>query len=108
MWSHSMGGGVSMLALLETDMIKGASFWATTSVQDLAPRLAELRTPVMIQHSVGDTATSSSNSQELADALEVAGLPYDFNEYPGADHYFEGAVREIAADRDVVFFSLIR
>lgn len=104
MWSHSMGGGVSLRALLATEVIKGAAFWATMPVQDLASRSGEVKAPIMIQHSVSDTSTQSSNSQELADVLEAAGLPYEFHEYPGADHYFQGAVREIAADRDVAFF----
>jgi len=104
MWSHSMGGGVSMRVLLATDVIKGASFWATMSLQDLVPELNELKAPVMIQHSVGDRSTKNTNSQALANALEAAGLPYEFHEYAGADHYFEGADREVAANRDATFF----
>jgi len=34
----------------------------------------------------------------------AAGLPYKFHEYPGADHYFEGEMRQLAADRDAAFF----
>ena len=104
MWSHSMGGGVSMRALLATDLVRGASFWATMSLQDLLSRSGELNASIMIQHSSTDATTQSSNSQEFADALEAAGLPYEFHVYPGSDHYFEDLDRETAADRDAAFF----
>ena len=104
MWSHSMGGAVSMRVQLATSLVKGASYWATTSVEDLVPRFGELDAPVMIQHSIGDTSTESSNSRKLADALRAIEHPVTFYEYDGADHYFEGDTRELAADRDVEFF----
>lgn len=104
MWSHSMGGEVSMRAQLSTKLIKGASYWATASVEDLAPRFGELEAPIMIQHSIGDTSTESSNSQKLAEALQAIEHPVTFHEYEGADHYFEGDMRELAAARDVAFF----
>ena len=104
MWSHSMGGAVSMRAQLATSLVKGASYWATTSVDDLASRFAELEAPIMIQHSIGDTSAESSNSQGMADALRAIEHPVTFHEYEGSDHYFEGEMREKAADRDVEFF----
>jgi len=103
-WSHSMGGPVSMRALLVTDLIKGVSYWATMSVGDLAPRFGELEAPVMIQHSIGDSSVPSSNSRRLADALEAIDHPFTFHSYAGSDHYFEGDERELAADRDATFF----
>jgi len=104
MWSHSMGGAVSMRAQLATSLIKGASYWATTSVDDLTPRFGELEVPIMIQFSIGDRSTESSNSQTLANALQAIGHAVTFHEYEGADHFFEGDMRELAADRDVSFF----
>ncbi len=35
MWSHSMGGGVSMRVQLATENIKAASDWAAMKVVDL-------------------------------------------------------------------------
>ena len=104
MWSHSMGGAVSMRAQLATNLVKGASYWATMSVDDLASRFGELEAPIMIQHSMGDMSTESSNSQKLADALQAIEYPLIYHEYEGSDHYFEGDMRELAADRDVAFF----
>ena len=104
MWSHSMGGAVSMRAQLTTSLVKGASYWATTSLDDLAPRFGELEAPIMLQHSIGDTSTEVSNSQKLADALQAIAHPVTFHKYEGADHYFEDDMRELAADRDAAFF----
>jgi len=104
MWSHSMGGGVSMRALLATDIVKASSFWATTNVDDLQGYFADLDGPVMIQHAAGDTSTEHSNSERLAGALEAIGHPHVYVSYDSDDHYFEGEMRERAADRDAEFF----
>jgi dienelactone hydrolase len=104
MWSHSMGGGVSLRALLATDIIKGASFWATMPVGDTLARTGIPEVPIVLHHAVGDTSTASSNSQVFAEALEAGGQLPVFYSYDGADHYFEGATRERAADRDATFF----
>lgn len=104
MWSHSMGGPVSMRALLDTKLVKGASFWATSRLGVQKSQLKELKVPVIIQHSTGDTSTTSTNSEELARVLESNSQPYVLHSYEGSDHYFEGEVRELAADRDAAFF----
>lgn len=104
MWSHSMGGGVSMHALLDTDIVKASSFWATMSVTDMSGRFAALDGPVMIQHSNDDASTKSQNSRDLADALQAINHPVTLRLYVGAAHLFEGDIREIAADRDAKFF----
>ena len=106
MWSHSMGGPVSMRALSATDIIKASSFWSTMSVDDLQPYFAELDGPVMIQHSIGDQSTNYANSERLAEALGSIGHPHTYHSYEGADHYFGGSTRELAADRDADFFQL--
>jgi dienelactone hydrolase len=107
MWSHSMGGPVTMRALLDTDFVKGASFWATSSLADQEARLKGLRVPLIIQHARGDTSTDSSNSEDLAAALEKGSQPFVLYSYDGSDHYFEGEMRELAADRDAAFFRSI-
>jgi len=104
MWSHSMGGPVSMRALLDTDLVKGASFWATSSLADQEARLKGLRVPLMIQHGIGDESTAVENSREFRSGLETAGIEHVFHEYDTPDHYFTGELRECAADRDADFF----
>ena len=107
MWSHSMGGAVSLRAMLATDMIKGASFWSTMPVGDTLAEHGLPEVPVILHHAVGDASTASSNSQVFAEALKAGGRTYTFHSYDGAEHYFEGAVRELAADRDAEFFGLL-
>jgi len=104
LWSHSMGGGVSIRVQLATDMIRGASYWATSSVDDQADRFGELTAPIVIQHSSGDKSTEHSNSERFQGALMRLNHPVTLYTYDGPHHYFEGSVRERAADRDVVFF----
>lgn len=105
MWSHSMGGGVSIRAQLATDVIRGASYWATMSVDDQISRFADLKAPIMIQHASGDTSTEHSNSERFATALIAVDHPVILHTYDSEDHFFEGMVRELAADRDIAFFS---
>jgi dienelactone hydrolase len=104
MWSHSMGGGVSMRALLETDVVRASSFWATMAVTEASERFASLEGPVMIHHSIDDASTTSQNSRDLADELRAIEHPITLNLYKGADHLFEGDTRERAADLDAEFF----
>lgn len=105
MWSHSMGGPISMRALLATDIVKAASFWSTMPVDDLLPRAVDLNIPIMIHHSVGDQSTAYANSERFAGALSTLGIPHAFHGYPGAAHYFDEAVREQAADKDAALFT---
>lgn len=104
MWSHSMGGPVSLRALLATDVAKASSFWATMSVDELQPYLRELDGPAVIQHSIRDSSTDHSNSERLAEALRTIGHPYVFHSHDGDEHYFDEETRELAADRDADFF----
>ncbi len=104
LWSHSMGGPVSMRALLATDIVKSASFWSTMNVDDLLPRIAGNSVPMIIHHSVADPATEHRNSEALAEALRAAGIPHVFHSYPTDEHFFSDRYRELAADRDAAFF----
>lgn len=104
MWSHSMGGPVSMRVLLATDIVKASTFWATMSIDDLQPLLSELDGPVSIHHSIDDTSTDHANSERLAAALQAIDHPCVFRSYEGGNHYFDSTMRELAADRDVKFF----
>lgn len=104
MWAHSMGGPVSMRALLATSLVRASSFWSTMNVDDLAGRSAELDGPVMLHHSTGDTSTPVANSVSFSKALADAGKLTTLLEYPEADHYFAEERREAAADTDAAFF----
>ena len=104
MWSHSMGGIVSLRALLATDNVRASSFWSTMNVDDLAGRSAELDGPVMLHHSSGDGSTPASNSASFAEALTEAGRLATYVEYPEGDHFFEEKRREEAADVDTDLF----
>lgn len=105
LWSHSMGGPISMRALLATDVVKSASFWSTMNVDGLLSHIADIDVPVIIHHAVDDRATEYRNSQFLAEALRSAGIPHAFHSYPTDEHFFTGRDRELAAERDAVFFA---
>lgn len=108
LWSHSMGGPVSMRALLATNIVKSASFWSTMNLDDLIPNIADAGVPMIVHHAVGDTATEHRNSEELVAALKAAGIPHEFHSYPSDDHFFSDQTRKLAADRDAAFFSEYR
>ena len=104
MWSHSMGGGVSMRALLASNIVKASSFWATMNVDDFGDQFATLDGPVIIQHSRSDQSTEHSNSEHLAIALTRIGRPVTIHSVDSDEHFFIGEMGEQAADRDVEFF----
>ena len=104
MWSHSMGGGVSMRALLATDIVKASSFWATMEVAGLRDQFSKLDGPVMIQHATGDQSTPISNSVEFAAALRSLAHPVTLHSYDSDSHFFAQPLRDRAAERDAEFF----
>ena len=104
MWSHSMGGPISLRAMLATDIVKAASFWSTMAVDDLVPYLDDFGVPVIIQHEFGDEATPYQNSERFHRVLRSQGSPLRLNLRWGSDHYFTGEAREAAADRDAELF----
>ncbi len=104
MWSHSMGGPVSLRAMLVTDIVKAASFWSTMPLDELEPYLSEFKVPVIIQHELGDEATSFRNSERFNQSLRGRGVQSLMNLRTGSDHYFTGDAREQSADRDAEFF----
>jgi dienelactone hydrolase len=104
MWSHSMGGSVSMRAMLATDVVKASSFWSTMNVDEYQAKLADLDGPVMIHHSTLDESTPVTNSDALAAALATAGIDHELHRYEGGEHFFESARREHAADIDAAHF----
>lgn len=104
MWSHSMGGSVSVRTLLASDLIRASSFWSTMDVSDFASRFAEIDGPVVVHHGRADTATPHENSAVFADGLAAAGRLETFLSHDTDEHYFEGERRERAAAHDADFF----
>ncbi len=104
MWSHSMGGPVSLRAMLATDVVKAASFWSTMPLDDLDPYIPAFKVPVVIQHQMFDEATPYENSQRFGQSLRGRGVGHLTNYRSGSDHFFTGDDREEAADRDVEYF----
>ncbi|MEM6513596.1 MAG: alpha/beta fold hydrolase [Pseudomonadota bacterium] len=103
-WGHSMGGLVTLKALLATDGIRAASLWSTMDVAEYAARIGDLDIPVNVHHASGDQATAVSNSRQLADWLDAAGRLAGFYEYDSVNHYFDESRRESAADLDADLF----
>ncbi len=104
MWSHSMGGAVSLRVLLATEIVQAASFWSTSKVDDLLPDLSSLEAPLIIHHATGDQSTEMQNSLSLADVLQGQEHCFVLHRYRGEAHFFEPEDRQTAADRDVAFF----
>ena len=104
MWSHSMGGSVSIRALLATDVVRAASFWSTMDVSDFATRLESIDGPIVVHHGRDDTATPHSNSENFAAELAKTGRLESFLSYGTDEHFFEAARRTRAAAHDADFF----
>lgn len=104
LWSHSMGGPVSMRAMLATDAVKSASFWSTMDLDKLLARIGDISVPIIIHHAVDDPAAAYRNSAALAGALRDAGIKFVFHSYPTDEHFFSVDDRELAAERDAAFF----
>lgn len=103
-WSHSMGGSVSMRVLMASDGVRASSFWATMNVDDFADRVGEIDGPVAVHHAVGDAATPATNSLGLGRALADSKRLHALSLYPEDDHYFAEARREQAAEADARLF----
>jgi dipeptidyl aminopeptidase/acylaminoacyl peptidase len=63
-----------------------------------------LRAPLAIHHGVQDEQVPFSWSEELAQRLDEAGIPYDFWAYEGQPHNFTGAGYDLLNERVIAFF----
>lgn len=104
LWSHSLGGAVSIRVQLARENIKAASYWSTMPVDELSDEFGGLRSPIAIHHGKDDSSTRFQNSVDFVRALERSGRQHGFHAYDTADHFFTGEMRELAADRDADFF----
>ena len=107
MWSHSMGGIVSMRALLATDIVRASSFWSTMDVDSFAEHFEKLDGPVILHHARGDSTTPVANSERLAAALDRLDHPHELYLYDVVDHLFSEQDQATAADHDARFFRSI-
>ncbi len=107
MWSHSMGGSVSIRVLLASDVVKASSFWSTMNVDTHAAELDMLDGPVVVHHAVRDASTPASNSLSFVQSLDAAGRLEAYVIYSSDEHYFAGERRERAAEFDAAFFKTL-
>jgi dipeptidyl aminopeptidase/acylaminoacyl peptidase len=109
MWGHSMGGGITIRAVLALGKeIRAASVWSSgiDVMNELAlqTELEGLEVPIIIQHSKGDQSTSYARSEQLARQLSQSGKPTEFHRHESNDHLFSGETLQTAIDKDISFF----
>lgn len=150
MWGHSMGGEVTLRALLATDAVRGASLWSTVggdiweqayyyarspkpladdahtlakpsvdqlladirqhgatydwSAREPLRQIERLRTPLMLQHALGDKSALHLWSMRIAGELYRHALPFAFHTVAGDEHFFSDEHFHRAVERDVQFF----
>ncbi|GGN34882.1 hypothetical protein GCM10010842_14100 [Deinococcus daejeonensis] len=133
LWGHSMGGQLSLKAMIVDPRLKAASLWAgvTASYDVLAtdwnPAPGEKRTldavnrcylrllspnaylrelngrPIQLHHGTNDKDVPYSFQKNLADDLRNAGQGVDAYRYDGDNHNLSGNLRT-ALNRSVQFF----
>jgi len=129
MWGHSMGGAVTLRAILalgnslnhpDIEDNLSAQKTALNTLQseiialpfdyhsdqgDASRFLSQLETPLNIHHSVLDLKSTPYHwSVELTGKLFTQNQPYNFYSYKGDRHLFEGENLSVATYRDVAFF----
>ncbi|RMA82511.1 alpha/beta hydrolase family protein [Umboniibacter marinipuniceus] len=71
---------------------------------EVAPQIAAVHAPLIIQHARLDPATAVENSIDLAGRLYQADKDYELYLYNGSDHLFRGETFNRAIERDQAFF----
>jgi dipeptidyl aminopeptidase/acylaminoacyl peptidase len=104
MWGHSMGGYVTMGAMLKSPDIKASVIWAGTLRPFLnSDQLKKLAAPIQLQHSMTDPIVPYSISVDFADALRADGLYVELYLYQQDDHDI-AANATTALTRSIYFF----
>ncbi|TME76847.1 MAG: alpha/beta fold hydrolase [Chloroflexi bacterium] len=121
MWGHSMGGNITLRALVIDPRIKVAVIWAgvTATYYDMlynpdqnkafwdsiSPMayLADITAPIQIHHGTADVEVPLQFSQTLASDLKAAGKPVELYTYAGSDHNIAQGFSQAMA-RSVAFF----
>lgn len=74
--------------------------------RDMAPNnfIEQVRGPVQVQVSIGDTGVRSAWGIEYVYELQEYGVQTSLHVYPGTDHSFKGEMLEQAIQADLAFF----
>lgn len=107
MWGHSMGGYITVAAMLKAPDIKAGVVWAGTlrsfingSYRD---QLKNLTAPMQLQHSLTDPVVPYQLSVDFAKAQRADGEYVELYLYPHDDHDL-AANATIALTRSINFF----
>lgn len=104
MWGHSMGGYITISAMLQSPDIKAGVVWAGT-LRSFGQRisLTNLSAPVQLHHSTADAIVPYRLSVDFTDALRAAGGYAELYLYPDDDHDIAGNATT-ALVRSINFF----
>lgn len=128
MWGHSMGGGITLRAMVISDQVRAGvivagvvapypapmerwhyalagavdepAFWAAISPNSY---LADLSGPLQLHHGTADTSVPIAWSEALAAELKAADRPYEYWVYEGDDHNLAASI-PLLMERSVAFF----
>lgn len=128
MWGHSMGGGITLRAMVISSQIKAGVIWAGVVApypapiqrwprpidgavdepafwQAVSPNsfLGELSGPLQLHHGTADASVPIAWSEELVKELQAAGQVYEYWVYEGDDHNLSASI-PLAMERSVAFF----
>ncbi len=104
MWGHSMGGYVTIGAMLKSPDIKAGVVWAGTLRPFISSdQLKNLSAPIQLQHSITDPVVPYSLSVDFAAALRANDKYVELYLYPNDDHDI-AANATTALTRSINFF----
>lgn len=100
---------------VDNQQMKQFSSWYTDGAKNLpypydiesgdpSSFLEELKTPVIVQHALGDRSVPYLWSEGFVTKLYQLGKKFELYAYEGNDHLFKGSVRAEAVERDITFF----
>lgn len=111
MLGHSMGGGITLNAVITLGKkIRAASLWSTSTTSyfpfyDKSPsqRIEAIATPLNIHHAVNDPVTPFANARKVSEVMS-SDNPGRLYEYNSDQHLIDGSDRTTAFHRDLSFF----
>ena len=104
MWGHSMGGYVTVAAMLRSHDVKAGVVWAGTLRPFIhSDQLKNLSGPLQLQHSMTDPVVPYRISVDFTDTLRANGLYVELYLYPKDDHDI-AANATTALTRSITFF----
>lgn len=82
-----MSGGLALMAAAQGDRLAGAVAYYPSLYPD-SDVLGRISCPVQLHYGTADEVTPASEMAAIRDALDDAGVDYEYHEYEGADHAF--------------------